>query len=257
MLRMLNALRGYSVQTKESDVAGTVYDFYFDDSSWTLRYMVVSTGTWLPGRRVLISPVAFGQPDWIRQTFPVHLTKDQIKGSPDVDTHKPISRQEEEKLASYYRWPVYWTGSIGTAGLPTPDITPFMEQEAQILAEKRQRVATAEKEKGSHLRSAGEVTGYTVQAKDGDIGHVDDFVVDDQEWVIRYLVEDMRKWLPGRKVLLSPMWVKEVRWSDNRIAVDLTRQEVEKSPPFDPSMPVNREYEIRLYDYYGRPKYWP
>jgi sporulation protein YlmC with PRC-barrel domain len=106
------------------------------------------------------------------------------------------------------------------------------------------------------LRSLEEVKGYHIQATDGKIGHVEDFIVDDESWEIRYLVVDTRKWLHGKQVLLSPKWIQEIKWLESNVYVDLSREAVRNSPKYDPFSPVNREYEIRLYDYYGRPKYW-
>lgn len=107
-----------------------------------------------------------------------------------------------------------------------------------------------------HLRSTREVIGYHIQANDGGIGHVDDFIAGGEDWVIRYMIVDTRNWLPGRKVLVAPTWVKRVDWAKRDVYVDLSRETIENSPEFDPSAPVNREYELRLYDYYGRPRYW-
>jgi hypothetical protein len=105
-----------------------------------------------------------------------------------------------------------------------------------------------------HLQSARDVMGYRIAATDGEIGHVDDFIVDDETWALRYMVVDTRNWLPGRKVLVATEWIREVRWTDASAVVDLTREAVRSSPEFDPAAPINREVEVQLYDYYGRPQ---
>ena len=92
--------------------------FFFDDKTWAIRYLVVDTGTWLPDRQVLISPIALGQPDWEGQFFPVKLTTEQVRNSPDIDTDKPVSRQQETRLHTYYDWPVYWSGGIPLGLMP-------------------------------------------------------------------------------------------------------------------------------------------
>ncbi|MBK9166200.1 MAG: PRC-barrel domain-containing protein [Bryobacterales bacterium] len=107
-----------------------------------------------------------------------------------------------------------------------------------------------------HLRSVREVSGYRIRAADGEIGRVADFIVDTDGWAIRYLVVDTRNWLPGRKVLVAPRWVQSIDWGDRLVHVRLHREDIKNSPEFDPNEPVNREYEARLYDYYGRPRYW-
>jgi hypothetical protein len=242
MLRSLDDLRGYTVHATDGDI-GTVHAFYFDDQTWTVRYIVVDTGTWLTGRRVLISPLAFGEADWDTQRLYVGLTREQVENSPSIDLDKPVSRQKEEKLHAYYGWPAYWTG---TAALTT----------AYTAAAVAQQKEEPEGAQDRHLRSSREVIGYHIDAIDGEIGHVENFVVDDETWIIQYMVVDTRNWLPGRKVLVAPTWVEEIDWAEQEVEVDLHRKTIKNSPEYDPSAPVNREYEVQLYDYYGRPKYW-
>ena len=242
MLRSIKSMFGYIILAKDGDI-GKVHDFFFDDEKWTIRYLVVDTRYWLPGRKVLISPVALGQPDWDSMRFPVHLTKEQVENSPDIDTDKPFSRQQQIDLHTYYRWPPYWSIPIIPPPLPISDTT----QETSV-----------QRDKGDpHLRSTKEVTGYRIEATDGEIGHVEDFILEDKDWVIRYMVVDTKNWLPGRKVLISPQWIERVSWNEKKVHVDLSREAVENSPQYDEAAPVNREYEVRLYDYYGRPTYWP
>src|SRR5262247_2160585 len=111
MLRSLEELHGYTIHATDGDI-GTVYAFFFDDKTWAIRYLVVDTGNWLPDRQVLISPIALGQPDWEGQFFSVKLTTEQVRNSPDIDTDKPVSRQQETLLHTYYDWPTYWSGGI-------------------------------------------------------------------------------------------------------------------------------------------------
>jgi hypothetical protein len=99
-----------------------------------------------------------------------------------------------------------------------------------------------------------EVTGYHIEAKDGAIGHVEGFILDDEDWMIRYMVVDTRSWLPGKKVLIAPCLIRSVHWDESKVCLDLSRELVEGGPEYDPSAPVNREYEKRWYDYYGRPE---
>ena len=106
------------------------------------------------------------------------------------------------------------------------------------------------------LRSVDEVIGYNIQATDGDIGHVEEFIVDDDTWIIRWFVVDTRNWLPGRKVLVAPDWVTRTSWGDRDVHVDVTRARIKDCPEYDPGLPINRRYEQQLYDYYGRPVYW-
>ncbi len=114
----------------------------------------------------------------------------------------------------------------------------------------------AEERGDPHLRSTKEVEGYYIRATDGEIGHVEDFVVDDEEWAIRYVVVDTRNWLPGRKVLVSPRWISHLSWPQKEVYVDLTRDETKSAPEWDPDAPLDRQYEMRLHEHYGRPPYW-
>lgn len=247
MLRSSKSLTGYKIHAKDGDM-GKISEFFFDDESWTIRYLVVDTGTWLAGRKVLLSPLfAMGKPDWKSKTFPVDLTKEQVKNSPDVALDKPVSRQHEIELSKYYGWRPYWSPGVIAGAHPVIPVTPQTEQEKGDAAE----------EKGDpHLRSTREVTGYNIHAADGEIGHVEEFIIDDESWIIRYLVVDTRNWLPGRKVVVSPAWVKKVSWGDEMVDIDLSRESIKDSPEYDPSTPINQQYEMRLYDFYGRPKYW-
>jgi hypothetical protein len=243
MLRSVKSLRGFSIKANDGHM-GRVHALLFDGVTWAIRYLVVDTGTWLPGRKVLIAAASLGQPHWERKTFPVALTRQQVKGAPDVDVDKPVSRQREIELYAYYDWTPYWGMSFDVVGaVPIPTAA--------------EREAIEERAKGDpNLRSTREVMDYRIHANDGQVGHIDDFIVSDDDWVIRYLVVDTRNWLPGRKVLISPAWVHEIRWENREVWVDVARQDVENSPVYDPNEPVNRQYEVEIYDYYGRPKYW-
>lgn len=244
MLRSIESFKSYVIGAKDDEL-GKVNDFLFDDISWTIRYVVADTGTWLPGRKVLIAVSALSQPDWQGRTLPVDLTREQVKNSPDIDTDKPVSRQHEIELHQYYNWAPYWAGGYEAVAMPAP---PPGKPEAE---------STKQEVKGDpDLRSAREVTGYHIHATDGEIGHIEDFIISDENWIIRYMVVDTRDWLPGRRVLISPQWVTEISWEKSQVYVDITRRAVKESPDYDPTEPVNREYETRLYDYYGRPKYW-
>ena len=255
MLRSLNELYNYVLMAEDGDI-GRCKDFLFDDRYWTIRYMVADTAKWLPGKKVLISPISLGTPDWKNRRFQVFLTQEKIKNAPDLDEDAPVSRQYEKRWNAYYGWSMYWQGPgpWGAMGFP---YSPVAQQQAQLEAEKS-RAAMIEREDtdSGHMRSAREIEGYHIHASDEKIGHVKDFILDDEIWMIRYLVVDTRNFLPGRKVLMTPSWISGIDWALSEVKVDVTAEAVKKSPEFDPSEPVNREYEKRLYDFYGRPVYW-
>ena len=246
LLRSMKELLNYAFQATDGRI-GAVDDFLFDDRDWVVRYLVANTSGWLRGRLVLISPASLETPNWQLHLVPVNLSRSQIENSPSILSDAPVSKQKEQELAEHYRWPMYWAvnglGGFGAA----PVIVPFPESG---------NGHSQGQEANPHLRTVREVRGYRLHAEDGDIGHVDDFIVDDSDWRMRYLVVDTRNWLPGRKVLLALDWVENVDWDDARVTVRLTKEQVKNSPEYDPSTPVNREYEEVLHDYYGRPRYW-
>ena len=244
-------LKGFVIRATDGDL-GTVVEPYFDDETWAIRYFTVDTGSWLGGRRVLISPMFVLGADWQGKRLDVALTKKQVEDSPSIDTNLPVSRQHEAEYLGYFGYPNYWDGpylwglSYYPVGLAVAAPT-FMEP-----AEDGTRTESAD----SHLRSADAVTGYSIDATDGDIGHVCGFVVDDEAWAIRYIEVATRNWWPGKKVLFSPAWVERVSWPDAKVHVGLSREAIEKAPAYDESMPISREYENQLYVHYGRPPYW-
>jgi uncharacterized protein YrrD len=246
MLRSLSDILGYDILATDGEI-GSTHDFYFDDESWTIRYVVANTGGWLKGRMVLLSPESFGEPDWETRLLPADLTRQQIEDSPPVDADRPVSRQQQVRLAAYFGWTPYW----GAPGAPPEAYLPAEAEDADEES-KADELAHGDK----HLRSIKEVEGYRIDAHEDRVGHVEDFVVQTDEWAVRYLVVDTRNWLPGRKVLVSPAWVQSVDWVQGLIHVDLDAETIRNSPEFDHTQPINREYEARLYDYYGRPKYW-
>ena len=241
-------LKGYAIGATDGDI-GKLDDFYFDDEFWTIRYLVAETGNWLLNRKVLISPFALGKADLSRERLNVTLTKKQVEESPSIDTDKPVSRQHEAAYSDYYRYPYYWGGPYLWGPMTYPRLSD--------AAQRRNEEARAEREEANdlHLRSANKVTGYHIEATDGDIGHVEDFIIDGETWEIRYIVVDTQNWWPGKKVLVAPQWIGRVSWNDSKVYVDLSRETIKNGPEFHPDA-LNREYEEKLYDHYKRPKYW-
>jgi hypothetical protein len=224
MLKSIKHIIGFHLRATDGEL-GRVKDFYFDDHEWAVRYVVVDTGGWLSGRTVLIAPVEFGPPDWDNHVLPVSLTRKQVEESPGIESHVPVSRQHELALGQYYGWVPYW-GPIG------------MATEATLLSEETQKAGEPGEESAQspYLRSAREVIGYTLQAADGRIGHVVDFLTETEDWGVRYLTIRTRNWIPGRKVIISPSRVDKVIWEDHRVYVNLTTDEIRHSPEFDESI---------------------
>jgi len=251
MFRSLNILRDYRILATDGSL-GSVSDVYFDDRGWTVRHLVVDTGTWLPGRRVLIPTSALGTPDAARDEFPVDLTKEQVRNAPSIDEDKPVDRQHEAELYGYYGWAPYWGGDVMMpGGVGVGGLGDAMSLPGSIPPE-----PLPSDEGDPHLRSGRDIIGYAIAAADSDIGEVSDILIDDQDWRIRYFLVDTGKWLPGRKVVLSPEWVKSIEWAEHKVVVDLTREQVEASPEYDEVEGVNRAYEEGLYAHYRRNSYW-
>ncbi|MEZ4615968.1 MAG: PRC-barrel domain-containing protein [Caldilineaceae bacterium] len=256
MLRKLNNLRGFTIAATDGEI-GKVDDFYFEDDSWALRYMVVDTGPWILGRQVLISPIAIDAVDWEAQVLSVHLTKEKVKNSPAIGEAQPVSRQHEIALHDYYGWPGYWYPAPAmTAPMGGMYAVPIPPQVA-LDEESEKATATEVEEAGDpHLRSLREVINYHIHATDDHIGHVQDFFADENDWRIRYLLVDTRNWLPGRHVLIGTDWVEQIDWAERDVIVKVTKAQVENSPEYDPHAPVTRAYEEHLYANYEMPGYW-
>jgi stress response protein YsnF len=253
MLRSLHELKNYTISALDGDI-GRCRDFLFDDEFWTVRYMVADTGKWLPGRKVLLSPISLDTPNWTTHHFPVKLTKEEVKKSPDLDSDAPVSRQYEMRHADVFNWPYYWVGGYAWGMDATPGT---IRARAKSLVPEKEKVRIREEELARvHLRSVNEVIGYRISAEDDEFGHVHDFIVEEDVWTIRYLVISTRNWLPGKKVLISPGWIAKIDWVYADVEVNLPADTIKEAPEFNPSEPINREYETRLYDFYGRPKYW-
>ncbi len=248
MKHNVKSLIGFTIGAKDGEI-GKVKDFYFDDESWTIRYLIVDTGNWLSGRVVLISPEALMPPDLEKKIFPVNLTKEQIKNSPDVNTDVPVSRQEEIKLHKYYPWTAYWgAGYFGAGILPLATgsdplaigmpYEEFAEQQAQKDADADNR-----------LRSTKKVTGYKVEATDGNIGKVEDFILGESMWTIHWLVVDTGKFLPGKKALISPKVIGEIEWEDSIISIETTTSLIKNGTEYDSSQLIHIIDEKQLATY--------
>lgn len=281
MLLRANELLGLGVHATDGDL-GKVGDLLFDDQKWAIRYFVVDTGGWLTGRQVLISPASVQEANWSDERLIVNLSRRQVEDSPDISTDLPVSRQHENEVVAYYGWPVYWGGTglwggwgavgpvgagyggavahpalasgpgYGGDGYAGPD-EGFRDEVREAEEREDQR---EEQHHDPHLRSARELKGYGIAARDADIGHVEDLLIDEENWAIRYLAVDTGKWLPGRKVLVPPQWIERISYPDSQVHVDLTRDQIKLAPEWNPDEPISRPYEEALHGYYGRPGYW-
>jgi hypothetical protein len=249
MLWNASVIKGYAIAASDGRL-GTVSDFLFDDASWGIRWLVVDTGNWLSGRKVLLP--ALGQLDPERNALSVELTMQQVKDSPDIDTDLPVSRQMETNIYDYYGWSPYWgnglfTDSYGYVGgaLAQPPMRGTGPREEEIADPQRS-------DGDPHLRSVETVTGYHMHASDGEIGHVADFLLDDVDWSVHYFIVDTKNWRLGKKVLISPRSVREIDWANRLVHLDVDRRRVKDSPAYDASTTLNQAYEQNMHSHYGK-----
>jgi uncharacterized protein YrrD len=208
---MNNASRliGKTINALDGDI-GSVHDLYFDDQTWSVRYLVVDTGKWLPGRKVLVATEAIVKPWHHQAAIAAKLTTEQIRSSPAIDTAVPLSRVAEEALYRHYEWTPYWNSTI----VPIPPV------EGNRLEARK----TAESLADLRLGSANELGRYHVNARDGEVGHVEDLLLDDDVSRILFLVIEVKGWLFGKKVLAGRSLISRVDWGTSTVHVNGNRQ---------------------------------
>ena len=195
MQHNINRLIGFSMKATDGEI-GKVEEFYFNDQTWAISYLIVKTGNFLSSRKVLISPVALLKSSWEPGIFATNLTKEQIRKSPDIDTDKPVSLQQEIELYGHYAWQRYGgSGFYAGGSVGVLNYNPIIDEKIIKEADSNDKRSND----NLHLRSTYRVTGYHIHATDGDVGHINDFIVDDQTWQFTYLVVDTHNWFGGKK----------------------------------------------------------
>lgn len=256
MLLSAQELQGYTIHARDGDL-GTVRTFYFDAEEWCIHSMVVDTGTWFSGTYVLLPVNVLGQADWQNQRLSVDLTQEEVRNSPEVPKHTESSGYEGTAMGTYASGNVYWSTDpfVLHSVAARPASTTILA--APVAVDTAPRPGPADMQgRGGVLRSTRDIMGYYIQATDGQIGHVEDFVIDTATWHIRYMVVDTRNWWPGKKVLVSPLWIDLIDWNAEQVTVNLSRDRIKNSPEYDVAVPLDRAYETSLFDHYSRPKYW-
>ncbi len=240
MQRNIKSLIGYTIGAIDGEI-GKVEEFYFDDKNWGIRYLVVKTGSWLFGRSVLISPIALQKPDWDNKEFPVNLTKDQVSNSPDINTHKPVSHQHEIALYEHYAWQPYQaSGFYSGSQWGVMPIAPLFNER---ISKDDENTKIQRENNDVHLRSTERITGYHIHTSDGEVGHVSDFVIDDTTLQILYFVIDTHNWIGGKKVLIPVSDIKEVKWENSKVIVDITTDAVNNLKLFNEAEFMDLESE--------------
>jgi len=234
MFRSIKQLHGRKLGASDGEI-GHVKDFYFDDQSWAVRYVVVDTGSWLPGRKVLISPHAFGNLHQDGNALRVNLTREQIETSPPIYAHEPVSRQYEVAYFQHYGWPSYWGGSeLGGVGL--------FPMASRVPHDTSLPVGSGGENVGDpHLRSAHAVMGYSVQGHDGEVGSVADFMMDGESWLISLIVVETGHWMAGKKIALPTSQVDRISYDESKVSVGVAKETIEQTPAYH-IPPLGAEY---------------
>lgn len=267
MLQVISPLKGFAILASDGFI-GTVADFLFDDAKWKVRWLVVDCASELKAHKTLIHPSAILPTSLDKERFEVKLTKAQIEASPELGEDEPVSQQMESQLYRHYGWDPLWDGYY-LGGTPGAMASPFMSMPyfgfgagghgfavrgPGFAAGGDARDITPEPADGDpHLRSVSEVIGYHIHALDGEIGHVENFMVDLADWRLHYFVVDTRNWWFGKRVLISPVAVKSIDWSDRHVELDVSREKVKSSPPWDSMVTFGEIYIRDLHTHYG----WP
>jgi uncharacterized protein YrrD len=240
MQRNVYSVLGFSLHASDGPI-GKVKEFYFDDQSWMLRYLIVETGNWLSNRKVLITPTALVKTLREDGSFPVNLTKEQIRNSPDIDTDKPVSRQQEVELFGYYPWQPYWGSGFYAGGLMDTSGSGLVIDKKMF---KESDVDDKHANDDPHLRSTYKLTGYHIYAADGEIGHVSDFVFDDQSWKLIFIVVNTKNWVAKHRVLIPVEDIKEILWLDSEIRLNISLEKVRHSRILNPHEFTNPKPEF-------------
>jgi hypothetical protein len=255
MLRNLKEIKGFKIQpaNREEGNIGKVKDIYFDDENWKLRYFVADTGGWLTGRDVLITPHAVQEIDWNDERVLTHLSKTQIEQSPGIETDQPVSRQYEVEYHRYFGYPYYWAGGLYpaayTAGMLTGNPPPVPPSEVENRGPRKE---------DPHLRSMNEVLGYGIRTLDHEeFGRVENLIVEDESWTLRYFQIDTNSFWPGgKKLLIAPEWIEDFNWSDQLLVIHVDRDSIDRSPHYEPSKAITRPFEKQVAESFGKPEYW-
>ncbi len=237
MLRSMKELFGYSVAAIDGSL-GKLEDFLFDERSHDLRYLVADTGGWFDRRHLLVAPAAFGHTHWPARDFPVRISREQAAASPALVADAALSRRHEVALHSFFEWMPYWlshSNGVPTAHVAAPD---------------------GGDEAAPSLCRAARLIGYQAQGTDSEIGHVVDFLIDDDQWKVRDVIVDTESWGEPRTVIVSMALFRGIDAAAEKLLVGLTARLVRECPVFDPQAIAGSRSEVVFHDYLGRPRSW-
>ncbi len=224
MLYTLNDLEQYTVNAADGYV-GKIKDFYFDDRTWKLRYLVVETGIWLKNRKVLLPASAVKLVNKDDKQLSLDMSMYHVKNGPSIERDLSLKPQSEIDYLSYYGYSFY-RGATEAHG--------FDKDAEAKLAEIFASVDAVRRTYGDrHLRSCKEMINYDIEGSDSQVGYLQSMLFDEKDWSVRYLMLNTSNWWLGHQVLLEPQSIRDVSWGDARIYVNMLRQEIQSTPIFD------------------------
>lgn len=259
MLFPTKKLEGIQLEATDGEI-GKIKDIYFDDKKWTVRYVVADTRKWLPGRKVLLSPASLKHIPFDGESIEVNLDKETIRQSPSLEEHEPVSVRKEAELSQYYGWSPYWEGQYlwGTMGHPQldgPGIPPSMMDELEKQKAEQQEVGPGHPD--HNLRSvqetAGEKSGYRVFAQGHEVGHLEDFQIQQETYKLQYMIVNTGDWLDEKLRLLSTDWIEEIDWEAKMIMVNIAPDQLKQAPDYEFDHEITRDVEERLHSLYSKP----
>lgn len=236
MLQSTAHLIGFSLSATDGEI-GKVKDFYFDDNTWKIRYLVVETGNWLFGRKVLIAPHAILHSLEESRTIAVSMTKEQVKNSPDIDTDKPVSKQSEADLYQHYAWP------YGSAGMGYPSAAMITG-----AAELSNEMDNVEHHYDKHLRSYKHITDYKVYNEDGPVGDTEDFLLNTEDWTLPYLIVHTPVSSSNEKTVIPTRKIRSIDLNTYMVLIDLSTASLASSLKIAPGGFLSEEQQQRLFN---------
>ncbi|PSL50806.1 PRC-barrel domain protein [Salsuginibacillus halophilus] len=252
MLFEAKKLRNFGVITSDGEL-GKIDDVYMDEDQWVIRYLVVNRKPLLPGGKVLVSPIAVERMDINGQTIHLNVTKEELEEAPGKEEAEPITRKKELELHHHFGYGYYWPAQGMWGSFPYP-------HQLRVEAPHHQRPQELPNEEEIKVRSLKEMTGdwsgYDVEGSDGDIGTIDDVIVEDDTWNIRYISVDTGRLFSTGHAVLSSSWILHTEDEEKKVRVKMARHEVQAAPEYVPGQPLDREFEERLFDHYDQEKYW-
>lgn len=246
MRRSLKELLGYSIKATDGH-HGDINDFLFDGNNWIINYIHADLGTIFKDKKVIIPRMFWKNPSWINQNFEVSLSIKDIENGPLIDEYLPVSKQYEKELLKHFDLQSHIMRFQSQSVLQTAGNIHLENAFTKSVSEDYEN-------KGS-LRSFREVCNYSIRTKDGFKGKLNDLIIDDSNWEVKYIIIDLNGSIPwSRKVLINVNWIERISYPKKSIKINLNSDSLLNSKDFNPNELVNTKKVTKRFDYLGRPK---